>query len=560
MNNIQIYFDNNLMNLNDFDGTESISFVYRNKTESGESGYSFSPELTLTGSAYDYVYNEIINKPNPALESIEVLVYDTCCLDDNGNPRLLFTGLIEGSDVRWCIYPNCFAQVTVIDNSTVGQAITCLKNIMPYDIRRSPDGRIRINTNGINEFRNAPYIYYCDDVKPDTLQEALMVMGIWFFILTTPILAILQFFNFLSGVDENIFNNLGNLIVGCGKKHKAVYLDSYFRNMCKLCQIGYQSSLFDVGGYYHNTTRIDMSFQPGSRNDRDVEYANQLNQPNLNGIQFLESLKEWNIDWRIINGALVIERKDYFNGGLWFDSTLLEDNQLISLCVEPTEKKPYSFAEYNYPKDGVDNSGDEVAPNWTQKVIDWNIPPNPVQKGLFTKNFTYSASQFRFDANRLNTAPIDKQFFRSFYPILNASYNDNAMFLEKGIANFPKLLDIGRVDNENGFIYPGDAVVNFFRNGSNLCVYNYKWQVFENPLVDQAGNTYDTAYQKLLCIDNPRNTSIKIRKFTLTVTADCNLLRGLSVDKFVRLPIGDGDIEEITYDTTNNSLTISGKI
>jgi hypothetical protein len=64
----------------------------------------------------------------------------------------------------------------------------------------------------------------------------------------------------------------------------------------------------------------------------------------------------------------------------------------------------------------------------------------------------------------------------------------------------------------------------------------------------------------LLCIDDPRNTTVKIRKFTLSVTADCNLLRGLSIDKFVRTPIGDGDIEEITYDVTNNSLTITGKI
>ena len=547
------------MNLNDFDGTESISFVYRNKTESGDSGYSFSPELTLTGNAYDYVYNEIINKPNPALESIQVLVYDTCCLDDNGNSRLLFTGLIEGSDVRWCVFPNCYAQVTVIDNSSVGLAITCLKNIMPYDkVNRSDN--LRITSDGIDEFRIAPYVNYCVDVKPDMVHEALMIMGIWFFILTTPILAILQFFNFLSGVDANIFNDLGNLIVGCGKKHIAPYMDSYFRNMCKLCSLSYQSSLFDVGGYYHNSVRIDMNYKPGGRDITDIAYSHELNRPNLNGIQFLDTLKEWNIDWRILNNTLVIERKDFFNGGLWFDTELLDDDQLLSICIEPTEKKPYAFAEYNYPKDGVDNSGDEVAPNWSQRAIDWNVPINPVLRGLFTKTFTFSATQFRFDYNRNDIAPIDKRFYRSFYPVLNDTENDNAMFLEKGVANFPKLLDIGRTYDQDGYRYRGYGVVNFYENNNGLFTYNYKWQVFENPLVDRNGTSYDTAYQRLLCIDDPRNTSIKIRKFTLSVTADCNLLRGLSIDKFVRTPIGDGDIEEITYDVTNNSLTITGKI
>lgn len=547
------------MNLNDFDGTESISFVYRNKTESGDSGYSFSPEMTLTGNAYDYVYNEIINKPNPALESIEVLVYDTCCLDDNGNARLLFTGLIEGSDVRWCVYPYCYAQVTVIDNSSVGLAITCLKNIMPYD-NANRSGNIRNLTRGIDEYRVAPYIYYCDDVKPDTTQEAIMVLGIWFFIISAPILALLQLANLIGGVDTNIFNDLANQIVGCGKKHIAPYMDSYFRNMCKLCYLSYQSSLFDVGGYYHNTARVDMTFKPGSRNDREVEYSNQLNRPNLNGIQFLDTLKEWNIDWRIINNTLVIERKDYFYGGLWFDTEQLEENQLLSICIEPSDKKPYAFAEYNYPKDGVDNSGDEVAPKWSQRAIDWNVPINPVLRGLYTKNFTFSASQFRFDNNRIDVAPIDKRFYRAFYPVLNQNENDNAMLIEKGVANFPKLLDIGQTFDQNGFIYRGYGVINHFANNNGLFTYNYKWMVFENPLTDRNGNVYDTAYQKLLCIDDPRNTSVKIRKFTISVTADCNLLRGLSIDKFIRTPIGDGDIEEITYDTTNNSLTITGKI
>ena len=28
------------------------------------------------------------------------------------------------------------------------------------------------------------------------------------------------------------------------------------------------------------------------------------NKPNLNGIQFLDELKQWNIEWRVINGVL----------------------------------------------------------------------------------------------------------------------------------------------------------------------------------------------------------------------------------------------------------------
>ena len=151
-----------------------------------------------------------------------------------------------------------------------------------------------------------------------------------------------------------------------------------------------------------------------------------------------------------------------------------------------------------------------------------------------------------------------------FYPVLQTPDTDSAMFMSNGTSSFPKLIDIEyeipiQRQYSNSYWNRGIPRKQSVA-GSNLRAYNVRWWIKEQPYIDAAGVSHDTAYQKLFCIDDPRNNSIKIRKFTLTVTADCNLVRGIAVDTIVRMSIGDGQVEEITYDTTNNSLTITGKV
>lgn len=552
MNGLLIFFDGIPQNLDNFNGTESASFVFRRKDEAGDSAFSFAPELTVVGDTYEYVRQQIINAPNPNIAAIQVLIYDTCCLNSDGSDRLLFTGKIEGGSVRWCTFPTCEVQITVVDNSVDAEAIRCLKNHFPWETGR--------NYRGIDEFRRAPNMYYCNDLKPSSTQEAIMILGIFLFISIGPILFFFQIGNIIAGNGQNIFENLSNFIVGCNKKHVAPFLDSQFRNLCKICGLGYQSSLFDVGGYYHNTVRIDMAFRPWSGTSSRFSAIDD-NSPNLNGIQFLDALKEWNIQWRVVNNVLQIERKDYFSGTEWFNTDNLQNDQLLSICYESLGEQPAAYAEYVYPKDGVDNSGDEVARRWVDRVIDWNPTDNPQQTGLFSRNFTFSATQFRFDASAPDTNPIDKPFYVAFYPFVQDNENRYAMFLEKGISNFPKLISIETILNADIQNFDrGYGVPDFFINSNGLRVYNYKWHVRENPIVAANGQQYDTAYQRLFYIDDPRLTSVKTRKVTISVTADCDLLTSLDIDKYVTTSQGQVQITEITYDTNNNSLTINGLI
>jgi hypothetical protein len=563
MNGLLIFFDGIPQDLDNFNGTESASFVFRRKDEAGDSAFSFAPELTVVGDTYEYVRQQIINAPNPNIAAIQVLIYDTCCTNPDGSDRLLFTGKIEGGSVRWCTFPTCEAQVTIVDNSQDALAIRCLKEHFPWDVINNDSN---VTTKGFDEFKVAPWMYYCNDPKPSGTQEAIMVIGIFIFLVTAPLLFIFQLFNLLEGYDNNLFTDLSNLILGCKRRHITPYLDSQFKNLCKLCQIGYQSSLFDSGGFYHNTVRMDAAFVPGTKAypwETFGENVYQDNKPNLNGIQFLDALKEFNIEWRVVNGVLQIERKDYFSGVQWFNTDNLQENQLLSICYESLPERPASYAEYEYSLDGVDNSGDEVRRKWTDRVIDWNIANNPQQTGLFTKKLQYGASQFRFDWSAPDVNPIDKPFYVTFYPFAQDDYNKWAMFISKGVLTYPKLINIQSVvgqDLSNSNFVRGYGIPDLISMSNGKFLYNYRWHIRENPIIDINGQSYDTAYQRLFYIDDPRLTSVKTRKVTISISADCDLLTTLDIDKYVTTSQGQVQITEITYDTNNNSLTIQGLI
>ena len=576
MSSIRIFIDNIERNLNDFDGTESISFSFRNKTESGDSGLSFSPELEIVGDTFDYLYSKLVDVPNPELTTADVTVFDTCCKNPDGSERLLFQGEIKGSDIRWCETPFCSMTVTVIDNSSDADALACLKNIFPWDKKPKADGSG--DSDGIFTFRQPPLLTYCVDVRPDFLQEIILIFGFLAIFVLYPValvvgtlITIVNFLIFLLSlgqfgtidqlnyIDDAIafVTRLQNIIIGCGRKHVTPYVHSYLLNMCDICGIGLSSSIFEFGGDYHNTVRMDAAFRPGRRDFFPAFASYEANKPNLNGIQFLDSFKQFNIDWKVDNGVLYVERKDFLTGGLWFDASTLTPDQIIEICFEPFDESPFAFAEYTYAKDGIDNTGDETNPDWVEDSIDWNVPVNPSQRGLFSRTFSFSTAQFRNDSGRDDESALDKQLYRTFFPSLNNFRG--VMLLERGICGLPRLLQIDPASD------PNDARVLRYESALNSDLYDYNidWWVKES-YTDGTGTNRDTLYQRFLFLDDPRTLGIKKRNYSITLNADCDLIRGITVNGFVRVPQGgnvfEGSIDSVDYNVTQNTITVNGKI
>jgi len=572
MQNIRVFFDGIEQDADEINGSNSGSFTFRSKQENGENGFSFSPELSLYGSAFDYVRTKIINAAIPQLEQIEVLILEGCCADTNGQPIVLFEGKIDGNDVEWCELPCNSCTVSIIDNSQDAKAIQCMKNTVIWDRKPKFDGSGL--SGGEDSFRPANFVSYCIDVRPGFLQEILMVIGLLFVIAIAPtllligtIVTLVNVFAVLLGQtpiggDVNFYDDafsaitlLQELIVGCGFKHKSPFIHSYITNVCDVCGLSFQSTIFGTGAPYHNTMRLDAQYSPGKKINSRVLQVYDKNKPNLNGLQLLEELKQFNLDWRVNNGVLILERKDFEFSGNWFDLADIESDRIISLCFTVTSEKPAAYGEYEYSKDGVDNTGDEVINGWTELVFDWNTPPSPAQAGLKRTVFFHGAAQFRNDSRRDEVSALDKPFYNATYPVL-ASTTD-VLLMEKGVVSFSKLLmwdGISAQDNAKVLRYPSSV-------GSNLFDYNIDWWT-KLDYVDGAGAARDTLYQRLLYIDNPRTLGVKQRGYTLEITASCDLIQTISPDKTIIIPVGGvsktATITEISYNTNDYKLTISG--
>jgi hypothetical protein len=333
--------------------------------------------------------------------------------------------------------------------------------------------------------------------------------------------------------------------------------------MCDLCGLNLQSSLFNPGGYYHNTMQLDAPYSPGAKNISKTLRNWQRNKPNINGLQYLESFKDWNIAWSVNNGILRIEREDFEFGTLWFDLQNIDKERIKSLCFSLTDEKPAAYGEYLYSKDGVDNTGDEVitgevpAQGWTDLVFDWNIPVNPAQSGLKQTTLFFGGAQFRRDSNREGVSALDKAFYNAAFPILN-DY-EGVLLMEKGICGFPKWIIWDALSpRENARILRYQSAIE-----AGTFDYNVPFWI-KSTYADANGIIRDTAYQRLFSIDDPRVTGIKQRAYTLEIYMDCELLRGLSVDRFIRIPVAgvyqDATIEEIEYNTATYLITIKGKV
>ena len=586
--NVIIYFNGILQNLDDFQGSNDSSFVFRQKDEGGGAAVSYSPNLTLVGDAYQYIRQQIIEKPVPSLEEISVEIYDACCSDEDGNPLLLMLGKIPGSEVTWCeVGENCGScEITIVDDSQDAKALACLKNTLIWDKKPKLDGSGV--SDGEDSFRVANFSTYCNDIKPDFLQEVILLLGLILKIVLLPVLlvvatlvtivnGILFFINLLGaniplfGGDVNFYDDalsfitaFDELILPCGYLHKTPFIHSYLINVCDICGLGLQSSLFGVGGVYHNTMRLDAQFVAGSKNVITAFDNYEKNKPNLNGIQFLDEFEAFNIDWRITNGTLVVEREDFQFGNLWFDLRDIQEQDIQSLCFSVTEERPPAYGEYRYTKDGVDNTGDEVNSEWADAVFDWNVPINPAQTGLKETVLFFGTAQFRQDANANAVSPLDKPLYTLGY--LNLQDFQKSMLIEKGVAAFPKLLQWDGVSDR----FRATIARRSSANGNGVFDYNTDWYIKSN-YQDSTGTSYNTAYQNLFEIDDPRNTSstfgaagLKQRRYTLQIIASCDVVRTLSADKFVIIPIGgvykEAVVDEIEYNTDSKILTIQGKI
>lgn len=521
-----------------YEGTEDSSVTIRQNTDNGIA-FSYGSSLTFYNDAYRLIVDELANSPIAPQNSVQIFIYDTCCKDDNGNDYLIFRGLIRSSDIQLTIKPDnesCAVECDFSDYSATSEAINCLKQTVIFS--NNANGR---TSDGENEGRQAVYYSYYEETRPRAYMFFTLYLGAYLATLITIILniATLGLGNIGNGI-ANIRRELLDLFVR-KRFHKAPFVSSYLRNICKLCGLQLQSSIFNTGGFWENVNRLDAAIQEGGEDTAEADNIfKDFNAPNITGTDLLDSLKEFNIGYWIENGnTLVVERKDY-QTSTWIDFATREIDRLSFNFGDNT---PPATRVYEYTNDLSDKTGQEFFRAICGYAIDYNTPPNPAFRGSEKITFPYGAWR------TIDDSAQSVLLQASSAPVLSSFYNNistQSLLMQSGTCGSPKLLEY------NGSSPVVDAIV-FDKN--------------QKFYIDATGRAAAQGwlYAQFLEIDDPRVIGIKNKEFELTFEYTCADLRNFQFNKTVRLPLQngtykDGTIESLTINFKDGTATINGKV
>lgn len=535
-------------------------FTFRRNDETGEKSLSFTGDLEFMGADKDYIFQKLVTDPNARANSIVLKLVDDCC----GNHEYKF--LIKADSIEWCeADPNCSLTATAVEYSVDSQYYACFKNTLVYD-----------NHNGFQSQAH-PRMTYCLEFRPSALQDAVILLGllgdavlislvpliIAFLLVVAVINGIIAFINVLGaglnpigGGVGNIASNLLNFwqtynefFIGCGRKHPSPFVRSYVNNVCAKCGTTFQSSIFnDSNSDYYNTVYFNAPVSKGVDRTDNTTYWVDKNRPILSGSMFLDQVKlPHNAEWRIVNGVVILERRDFFQSSApWLDLT--SHPNIEKLCWSWSKKDRPAYGDFQYGKDAVDWVGNEALDRWNE-VVEWNSPPNPTQKGSKEVTLPFAAGRFRIDGierdvlDSYNNWPIVGNVIQGF---------DHVLLLNNGTAFTPKLLIYDPstpLSDARTMVYypPGNTNAGLNQH------FNYPyWFDKTTP-----GNIYDRYWE----IENPRSsTMLGLYDFEATIMFTCADKNAIDVDGTVMTSFGLGIVTSVDVDEATGRMIIKGTV
>lgn len=550
--------------------SQNESLVYpditlRKKDETGERAFSFTGDLLFTGADYTYLYSKLVTDPNALTNKVVLKLENDCCTQ-----KQTYEFYINHESLEWCD-GDCSITAAAVEKSIGSDQYTCLKNTLIWD-----------NYAGFTSQQH-PRFSYCSELRPDWLTDVVIILAIATYtqiLMWIPLLAVLiGLFNLVNGIiawansnfgtswnqltfagsttiDLNTLQSLNNqlaaFVVGCGRKHPSPLVRDYADNVCNKCGITFKSSIFkNPVSPYHNTCYVSAPVHKGVKEGDIVTYWVDENKPILNGTKFFNQLKGIvNGDYEIVGNTLTFERRDYFVPQTpWLDLTTYKPViGGISTCWKWANRTAYSYASFEYFKDGVNWVGGEAKQRWDD-IVEWNNPYSPLQKDEFKPLIEFSSCRFRDDG-------IDRDALTSWEwapvigPIIK-NYKD-AMLLNSHTCYQPMLL-----------IWDGKSKANATVSGSAINIPGYPKaganQFYNYPFwfdANYPGNLYDNFW----AIEDPRTSGFQGFDFEAELIFDCALLSAIDLDGMVNTSKGMGKVNSIAISFKKNTMIIKGTV
>jgi hypothetical protein len=583
------------------DGVENFSLTLRNQDEDGSLAKSFSSELTFYDDGYQIIKQILVDDPIGYSNEVQVKVYDSCCRD------AVFVGLIKGDAIDWC-EPGCWVSANLVEDTSV---VNCIRSTLIWD-----------NHNGFLS-RNHPIIRYCIEMKPEFIQYVLyyllFMINIQFQLIILPFIPAIfllissvylicllvriicagislsfrilgrtitirigpfcnppncntSFTNPVTAINFmlDVIRDANRQIIACGRFHPSPFIRDYVKNVCDKCGLVFQSSILnDPSSPYYNAVMFAAQIKKGRKKDSTDYTLINDNKP----VETLETLLNdyikptFNAEFRIVNGILVVERKDFFlTLNQWIDTEqLLNDGKIVDdqVCYNWTEQERWAFGRYQYAPDAQDYMGNEALVPRYNEIVDWNVPYSPSQSGEREVILQLGAARHRQDG-------IDTDIYTFFQNalggVINAvfagafSFYNRALLINQHTAfNYKFLILNPSSDGEVNHYYD-----NTFCGGDPGAAtderFNYPfWFVpgFKNNLYGIPNNGVGFHW-----IDDPRLPGVTKWDFKFTFIFDCENYNDFNFAKYVRLIRGgqviNGIVREVQIDFVRRTCQVTG--
>lgn len=180
--------------------------------------------------------------------------------------------------------------------------------------------------------------------------------------------------------------SLYDIVGGCGRYATSPLIKDILEYHTGACGLRLQSSIFQQDPH-QNLALFQLQYEKGVTGNVNFQEENAAN---LTPIQLLERLVGvYNLDYRIIGNALVVERKDYFdNLGLSLGE--------ITTCFRFVGDKAFAYGRFEYTDDQADQQSNRMATNYDD-IIEWNAENADWKRGEYKPTNTFGRARFMFD-------------------------------------------------------------------------------------------------------------------------------------------------------------------
>lgn len=570
----------------DIENPQSADFTFEYDEGTREVTRSNSANITCFGRTAKYVKDWLIDNAYSSVNSILCHITDIGCNDEID----LGLWIIKADGLQWCDNVECSINITMTQYSPL---TTCLESTLIYDNHRGwfpANGEIT-GDDPITSLPNDPYMHprfrYCDDIKPQWVQNFLAAIGEGILVaLMTLIGGIVYLFNLIDQIWQYLFNsNLGlstdlnnmltdfeaklfDSILGCNRVHPSPFVRNYFINACSKCGITFSSSILnDVDSQYYALCHLFAPVKKGYLHNIGGRDWIDENHPVFNVKTYAQALQPiFNAKFRLINGTFRFERKDSFDTDYVFDFSGADKNLIIgSFCWGWNGITKPAYQSFKYEQDSFDTDGNTALHRFNG-VAEWNPDANPLLSG---EDAVLAAG---WSGSRYTTDGIEERLaFRALQNNTKTQIGDLLM-MDSDITSVGKLLlfdtdsdpsdqaKVVKVDYTTWLSNTGVAFINDYLDShpDGYRVFNYG--MFYLP----GANTFYPNLYEFHKIDNPANFNLKQKQWTVNLDFCCDAIsRVLSfneidneitakVDFMIKTPQGEDAIIrkiQIKYNT-----------